>query len=113
MSAETGRANAAARTKLEKAQGRGNAVSDVSLTGMPRSETGGLLALHVNIRNSADATASFAVQVDFRDADGKVVETRYVGAEKVGAGQTVHTIVVSHEPPEPKLNAAVAKAQRY
>ncbi|MFB7502649.1 hypothetical protein [Streptomyces broussonetiae] len=113
VSAETERANAAARKKLEKAQGRGNAVSDVSLTGMPRSETEGLLALHVNIRNATAGKASFAVQVDFRDSGGKVVETRYVGATGVRPGETVHPIVISHEPPEPKLNAVVAKAQRY
>ncbi|WP_435866615.1 hypothetical protein [Streptomyces yokosukanensis] len=113
VSAQTERANAAARKELDKVQGRGNAASDVSLTGMPRSEVGGLLALHVNIRNSSDKAASFAVQVDFRDSSGKVVESRYVGAEKVKPGETVHPVVISHEPPEPKLKAEVAKAQRY
>jgi hypothetical protein len=41
------------------------------------------------------------------------VETRYVGASDVKPGETVHPVVISHEPPEPKLKAEVAKAQRY
>ncbi|WP_324614454.1 hypothetical protein [Streptomyces sp. MMG1121] len=113
VSAETERANAAARAELAKVKGRGNATSDVSLTGLPRSETGGLLALHVNIRNSTAKTASYAVQVDFRNSDGKVVETRYVGTEHLKSGGTVHPLAISHQPPEPRLTAEVAKAQRY
>ncbi|CAM5535617.1 hypothetical protein SGLAM104S_00185 [Streptomyces glaucescens] len=44
MSAEVARANAAAQRRLKDIEGRGNALADVSLTGKPRAETGGLLA---------------------------------------------------------------------
>ncbi|MFD7135717.1 hypothetical protein [Streptomyces sp. NPDC059894] len=113
VSAEVARANAAAQQELKDVAGKGNATADVSLTGKPRSETGGLLAVVVNITNSTDDAASYAVQVDFRDSDGKVVETRYVGAENLGPGDRAHPLAISRKPPEPQLTAVVAKAQRY
>ncbi|MFR9790671.1 hypothetical protein ACL07V_18755 [Streptomyces sp. MB22_4] len=113
VAARTERANQEAHKRLANVQGRGNAASDVSLTGIPRAEVGDLQAAHVNIHNSSDRTADFAVQVDFRDPDGKVVETRYVGAENVPPGQTVHPYAISHQPPQPVLKPEVAKAERY
>ncbi|MFJ6988174.1 MULTISPECIES: hypothetical protein [unclassified Streptomyces] len=113
VSAETERANAAAQKELAKVGGRGNATADVSLTGKPRSQTGGLLAVVVNITNRTDATASYAVQVDFRDPDGKVAETRYVGAEDLAPGARAQPLAISRKPLEPQLTAEIAKAQRY
>lgn len=113
VSAETARAGAAAEDELKKVEGRGNATSDVTLTGKPRSETGGLLALVVTITNRTDKPASYAVRVDFRDPGGKVVETRFVGAEKLKAGGKAQPLAISRKPPEPRLAAEIAKAQRY
>jgi hypothetical protein len=113
VSAETERANLAARNALKDVEGKGNATADVSLTGKPRSETAGLLAVVVNITNSTDKTTSYAVQVDFRDPDGKVVQTRYVGAEDLKPGAKAQPLAISTEPAEPQLTAVVAKAQRY
>jgi len=113
VSAEVARANAAAKEQLEDVKGQGNAMADVSLTGKPRSETSGLLAVVVNITNSTDKTASYAVQVDFSDPDGKVVETRYVGAEDLEPGDREQPLAISRQPAEPRLTAKVAKAQRY
>lgn len=113
VSAETERANRAAKNALKDVDGKGNATADVSLTGKPRAETAGLLAVVVNITNSTDKTASYAVQVDFRDPDGKVVQTRYVGAEDLKPGAKAQPLAISTEPAEPQLTAVVAKAQRY
>ena len=113
VSADVARANAAAEKELKDIDGRGNATADVSLTGKPRAETGGLLAVVVNIANGSDDTASYAVQVDFRDPDGKVVETRYVGAEDLAPGERAQPLAISRKPPEPQLTAEIAKAQRY
>ena len=113
VSAEVLRANRAAETELKDVEGRGNATADVSLSGKPRAETSGLLAVVVNIRNSTDETASYAVQVDFRDSDGKVVETRFVGAEDLASGGRATPLAISRKPPEPPLTAEIAKAQRY
>ncbi|MFC8344229.1 hypothetical protein [Streptomyces sp. NPDC057280] len=113
VSAETERANRAAKNALEDVDGKGNATADVSLTGKPRSETAGLLAVVVNITNSTDETTSYAVQVDFRDPDGKVVQTRYVGAEDLKPGAKAQPLAISTEAKEQQLTAVVAKAQRY
>jgi len=113
VAAQAERANQAAHQRLANVHGRGNAASDVSLSGIPRAQLGDLQAAHVNIHNTSDRTANFAVQVDFRNAEGKVVETRYVGAQNVPAGQTVHPYAISHQPPEPRLTAVVVKAERY
>ncbi|MFF4056226.1 FxLYD domain-containing protein [Streptomyces sp. NPDC001668] len=113
VSAETERANKAARTELAKVDGQGNAMSQVTMTGKPRSETGGLLAVVVTITNKTDKAASYAVQVDFLDSSGKVVETRYVGAEDLKPGEKAQPVAVSRKPAEPVLTPKLAKAQRY
>ncbi|MFC8676089.1 FxLYD domain-containing protein [Streptomyces griseorubiginosus] len=113
VSAETERANEAARTELSKVDGQGNAMSEVTMTGKPRSTTGGLLAVVVTITNKTDRTASYAVQVDFLDSSGKTVETRYVGAEDLKPGEKAQPLAVSRKPAEPVLTPKLAKAQRY
>jgi hypothetical protein len=113
VSAEVERANQAAESALKNVDGQGNAMSDVAMTGKPRSETGGLLAVLVTITNKTDETASYAVQVDFLDSSGKAVETRYVGAEDLEPGERAQSVAVSRKPAEPVLTPKPAKAQRY
>lgn len=67
----------------------------------------------VTITNRTAQKASYAVQVDFLDAQGHVAETRCTGAENLEPGKRQHPIVFSHEPPEPKLTPRLTKAQRY
>ncbi|GGW37648.1 hypothetical protein GCM10010503_12090 [Streptomyces lucensis JCM 4490] len=113
VDAETQRRSATAEKELKGVTGRGNAVSEVAMTGLPRAQTGGVLAVLVTITNKTGSEASYAVQVDFKDASGKVVETRYVGAEHLQPGKKEQPIAFSHQPPEPKLTPVLAKAQRY
>ncbi|MFB7573291.1 FxLYD domain-containing protein [Streptomyces sp. NPDC056165] len=113
VSAETVRRAAAAEKALKGVKGGGNARSEVSLTGVPRTQTGGVLASLVTITNKTDRKASYAVQVDFLDAQGHVVETRYAGAENLEPGKREQPIVFSRKPPEPKLTPRLAKAERY
>ncbi|MFG2883402.1 hypothetical protein ACGFYV_14060 [Streptomyces sp. NPDC048297] len=113
VDAESQRRSAAAEKELKNVKGRGNALSEVAMTGMPRAQTGGVLAVMVTITNKTRSEASYAVQVDFKNAAGKVVETRFVGAERLQAGKKEQPIAFSHQPPEPKLTPVLAKAQRY
>lgn len=113
VSADTARASAAAEAELKKVQGSGNAMSDVSMTGLPRTQTGGLLAVLVTITNKTDHKASYAVQIDFKSAEGKVVETRYVGAENLEPGQRAQPVAISRQPTQPRLTPRLTKAQRY
>ncbi|MFI6878976.1 hypothetical protein ACIBL6_36620 [Streptomyces sp. NPDC050400] len=98
---------------LKDVDGQGNAMSDVSLTGKPLAQTNGVRALVVNITNKTDKTASYAVQVDFSDSDGKVVESKVVGARELEPGEKAQPLAISSKPPEPHLTAKIAKAQRY
>ncbi|MEU3737546.1 MULTISPECIES: hypothetical protein [unclassified Streptomyces] len=113
VSADTERANQAAKDALKDVDGRGNATADVSMTGKPRADTGGVLASVVTFTNRTDKKADFAVQVDFVDSSGKTVETRYVGTQDLSPGKRAQRYAISHEPPEPKLTAKLVKAQRY
>ncbi|MFJ3222423.1 hypothetical protein ACIPJS_03540 [Streptomyces sp. NPDC086783] len=113
VAADTARGSAAAEAELKKVDGRGNALSEVAMTGMPRAQTGGLLAVLVTITNKTDQKASYAVQVEFRNSDDKVVETRFVGAEDLAPGKRAQPIAFSRQPAEPKLTPYLAKAQRY
>ncbi|GGS94456.1 hypothetical protein [Streptomyces chromofuscus] len=113
VSAEVERANVAARRELADVEGQGNAMADVSLTGKPRGEAADLIAVMVNITNRTEKTASYAVQVDFRDSDGKVVETRYVGAQDLAPGAKEQPLAISRTPEGQRLTAAITKAQRY
>ncbi|WP_374104396.1 hypothetical protein [Streptomyces sp. ISL-43] len=113
VSAETLRANEAAAAELAKVSGGGNAGADVSLRGKPRAETGGLLAVIVSITNRTDKKASYAVQVDFTDAAGKVVESRIVGGEDLAPGRLVQPLAISRKPADLNLTPRIAKAQRY
>ncbi|WP_406463530.1 FxLYD domain-containing protein [Streptomyces sp. NBC_01622] len=113
VSAEVARASKDAQNELKNVTGQGNAMSDVAMTGKPRAQTGGLLAVLVTITNKTDKKASYAVQVDFLDSSGKVVETRYVGAENLAPGAKAQPVAISTKPPEPVLTPKLAKAQRY
>ncbi|MEV0223366.1 FxLYD domain-containing protein [Streptomyces sp. NPDC050704] len=113
VSAETARAGKAAENALKDVKGQGNAMSDVAMTGKPRAQTGGLLAVVVTITNRTDTKASYAVRVDFLDSAGKTVETRYVGAEDLGPGEKAQPLAISRKPAEPVLTPRLSKAQRY
>ncbi|MFF1659246.1 hypothetical protein [Streptomyces sp. NPDC058255] len=113
VSADTARAAAAAEKELKDVQGGGNARSEVSMTGLPKAETGGLLAVVVTITNKTAQKASYAVQIDFLDSHGKVVETRYVGAENLDPGKRAQPIAISRQPAGTQLTPRLTKAQRY
>ncbi|MFE4583251.1 hypothetical protein [Streptomyces chartreusis] len=113
VEAEAARASAAAEKELKDVQGRGNAVSEVGMKGLPRSETSGLLAVLVTITNKTSDTASYAVQIDFEDSSGKFVETRFVGAEDLDPGEKEQPIAFSRQPADANLTPRLAKAQRY
>jgi hypothetical protein len=113
VSAESVRSAAVAQKELKGVHGQGNALPEVGMTGMPGSQTGGVLAVLVTITNKTGKKASYAAQVDFVDAAGRVVETRYVGAENLQPGQKKQPIAFSRQPPGSELTARLTKAQRY
>lgn len=113
VDASAASASAAARAALDAASGRGNATADVSLTGLPTAQTGGLHAVVVNVVNRTTAPASYAVKVEFADSSGKVVDTAVVGTAEVAPGDKATPIAFSSKDADKKLFPRVAQAQRY
>ncbi|MFE0652331.1 hypothetical protein ACFVZH_27500 [Streptomyces sp. NPDC059534] len=113
IGAEVERSRQAAENALKGVEGRGNALNEVAMTGKPRADTNGLLTVVVSITNKTDSKASYAVQVDFLDPSGKVVETQFTGAENLAPGGRAQPLVISREPAEPVLTPRLTKAQRY
>ncbi|MFF1907544.1 hypothetical protein [Kitasatospora sp. NPDC058218] len=105
------------RTNAEAALGNvengGNALGDVTLTGVARARTGGLHAVVVTITNSGLDTASYAVQVDFTDTNGKAVDSAVVGAEHLAPGAKASPIAFSRRPADETLLPVVVRAVRY
>ncbi|WP_224283988.1 hypothetical protein [Streptomyces sp. LS1784] len=91
----------------------GNAVNDITITGLARQNTGGLHAVVVTIQNSGLTTASYAVQVDFTDTSGKAVDSAVVGAENVPPNGKAQPVAFSRQPADQTLLPVVVKAVRY
>ncbi|MFJ8042508.1 hypothetical protein ACIRBX_18670 [Kitasatospora sp. NPDC096147] len=113
VNAQTERNRAKATEVLTSVQGSGNATSDVTLTGVPTATTGGLNAAVVTIVNSTSAPASYAVQVDFRDASGKTVDSTVLGTESLAPQAKAAPVAFSRQPSDPPLTPVVVKAERY
>ncbi|WP_042432618.1 hypothetical protein [Streptacidiphilus anmyonensis] len=113
VAAESARTQAAYQAALKNVSGRGDAVGDVFLTGLPKAQTGGLHAAVVNITNHTGATASYAVQVDWTDTSGHVVDSDVVGTEHLAPGGKATPIAFSTKDADLTLVPTVAKAQRF
>ncbi|MCC9306785.1 hypothetical protein LN042_06640 [Kitasatospora sp. RB6PN24] len=112
-SAEVTRQQAAYQSALANVSGSGNAVGDVTLTGVPLAQAGGLNAVIVNITNSTGSATSYAVQIDWKDSAGNVVDSDVVGAENLAAGGHASPTAFSRKDVGTALTPVVAKAQRY
>ncbi|GAB2698935.1 hypothetical protein GCM10010442_15830 [Kitasatospora kifunensis] len=113
VSAAGAKAQASASAALATVQGGGNAVGDITLTGVPKGTTGGLNAVIVNITNSTSSAANYAVRIEFFDASGNKVDSTVVGAEHLAAGQKAQPVAFSRKDTDVALTAKVATAWRY
>ncbi|MEU7424894.1 hypothetical protein [Streptomyces sp. NPDC040750] len=113
VSADSARRTAAAEKELKGVKGGGNARAEVAMTGVPKAQSGGVLAVLVTITNKTSRKASYAVRVDFENADHHVVETRFTGAENLQPGKKEQPVVFSHEPSDVRLTPRLTQAQRY
>ncbi|RAJ46989.1 hypothetical protein K353_00190 [Kitasatospora sp. SolWspMP-SS2h] len=91
----------------------GNAISDVTLTGVPNSTSGDLSAAMVTVTNSTTETRSYAIQVDFTDSTGKSVDSQAVGIENLAAGATANPMAFSKAGQGANLLPVVVKSYRY
>ncbi|MFJ5231205.1 hypothetical protein ACIQBJ_15075 [Kitasatospora sp. NPDC088391] len=91
----------------------GNAMTDVTLTGVPNSVSGDLTAAVVNVTNSTGETRSYAIQVDFLDNTGKAVSSTVLGVEQLAARATANPVAFSKAGKDVNVNPVVVKAYRY
>ncbi|CAN3985303.1 hypothetical protein [Kitasatospora purpeofusca] len=112
VSAQLAAGRAEAQSVLSKTEGTGNALSDITLTGLPKAQTAGLNAALVTVVNSTSSTASYAIKVEFLDGD-QVVDTTVLGIKDVAPGAKATATAFSSLDRDKALVPRVAQAQRY
>ncbi|MFF3686445.1 hypothetical protein [Streptomyces sp. NPDC002187] len=112
VSAEAARVRASASAELAQVEGRGNAIADVSQTGVPTARSDGSRAALVRVTNRTSEPAFYSVQVDFVGADGSVVDSVVLGFDDIPAGERAQQYAISKKAGEQQTTPRIAKAQR-
>ncbi|MFT9669695.1 hypothetical protein ACMZ5F_13165 [Streptomyces rhizosphaericola] len=112
VSAETERLRQEAAAKLEGVRGRGDAVADVSVNGLPVAAAEEVRSALVRITNPTDAPAFYAVKVEFVDTEDKVLDTVFVGVADAPPDRTVTAQANSRKAAGVKTFPRVAQAER-
>ncbi|MFH9752310.1 hypothetical protein [Streptomyces griseus] len=112
VSAESERVRQEAAKRLDEVEGRGNAVGDVSVNGLPVSASEEVRSALVRVTNPTDKAAFYAVKVEFVDAEDKVLDTVVVGVEDAPPDRTVNVQANSRKAAGVKTFPRVAQAER-
>ncbi|MFJ5729049.1 hypothetical protein [Streptomyces paradoxus] len=104
--------SAEAQQRLDDIQDGVDVKGDVT-TGAPVTGSDGRVRTDVTARNTDDSARSFAVQVDFRNADGRLVDTVIVTVDHVQAGQSATATARSTHELSGEVRTEVARAVRY
>ncbi|MGW7528348.1 hypothetical protein [Streptomyces sp. NPDC054783] len=105
-------ASAEARRKLEEAKGGVNARNEVTL-GAVAIDSDGRAAAKVTAKNTAGSAKSFAVQVNFTDKSGNLLDVVVVTLKDVAAGASGEGTARSNRKLNGEVHAAVGTALRY
>ncbi|MFJ9542856.1 hypothetical protein ACIRPX_37195 [Streptomyces sp. NPDC101225] len=104
-------ATASAGRKLDELKDGIDAKDEVRL-GTPTTDNG-RAAVTVTARNSASSTKSFAVQVNFTDSGGNLLDAVVVTVSDVPAGTSGRATARSNRSLSGQVKAEVARALRY
>ncbi|MEU9609812.1 FxLYD domain-containing protein [Streptomyces sp. NPDC048057] len=104
-------ATASAQQKLDEIKGGVNAADDVALADQATKD--GYATVKVTARNTADSTKSFAVQVNYRDASGNLLDAAVVTVSDVPAGQSKDATAQSNRKLSGEVKTEVGTAVRY
>ncbi|MFJ2865783.1 hypothetical protein [Kitasatospora sp. NPDC087314] len=113
VSAQLAAGRAEAQSVLSKTEGTGNAMGDVTITGLPKARSAGFNAATVTIANSTRSTASYAIKVEFLDEAGTLVDTVFLGAKSVAPGGKATPTAFTTMDRDKALVPRVVQAQRY
>ncbi|MFF3323413.1 FxLYD domain-containing protein [Streptomyces sp. NPDC002889] len=105
-------ATAEAHKKLDSIKGGVDARDEVTL-GDPSTDADGRSTVDVSARNTDDTTRSFAVQVNFEDKDGNLLDTVVVTIADVPAGKTGRGTARSKRKMSGDITVKVGSALRY
>ncbi|MFJ5774886.1 hypothetical protein [Streptomyces sp. NPDC093094] len=105
-------ATAEAGDKLDEIKGGADATKDVSV-GTPKTDSDGRATVELTVDNSADDTRSYAVQVNFTDQNGNILDATVVTVSDVPSDRTKDATARSNRDLTGDLKAEVARAVRY
>ncbi|KUM80035.1 FxLYD domain-containing protein [Streptomyces curacoi] len=105
-------ATAEAGRRLDDIKGGVDAKDAVRL-GEPTTDGDGRTEVEITARNTTGSTKSFAVQVDFRDADGNLLDATVATVPDVPAGGTEKGTARSTRDLGGEVRAEVGRAVRY
>ncbi|MET7859296.1 hypothetical protein ABZS81_19115 [Streptomyces sp. NPDC005318] len=98
--------------QLAGVQGKGNAVKDVSVSGVPVAQGEQFRSALVRVTNPTDKAAFYAVRVEFVDASGKVLDSVVLGIADAPPGRTVSEHANSRKAAGVKSFPRIAQAER-
>ncbi|WP_167409702.1 hypothetical protein [Streptomyces africanus] len=105
-------ATAEAGRRLDDIRGGIDVKGDVK-AGRPTVGSDGRARAEVTVTNTDDSERSFAVQVDFTDAGGRLTDTVIVTVDHVQAGDTATATARSTHDLSGQVRAEVPRAVRY
>lgn len=105
-------ATAAAGNKLNEIKGGADARSDARL-GTVSTDADGHKAVQVTVTNPTSQTRKYAVQVNFDDPNGNLLDTVVVTVDGVAAGASKNAGAVSNRKLSGDVKPDVARAVRY
>ncbi|GGY19524.1 FxLYD domain-containing protein [Streptomyces djakartensis] len=105
-------ATAEAGRRLDDIKGGIDAKADVKAAA-PTVGSDGRARTEVTVHNTGDSARSFAVQIDFTDAEGALTDTVIVTVNNVQAGDSATATARSTHDLSGEVRAEVARAVRY
>lgn len=112
VSADVERDRQKAVTALKGVEGKGNAIEDVSVNGLPVAASEQFRSALVRVTNPSDRAAFYAVRVEFVDASGKVLDSVVLGFPDAPPNRTVSQHANSRKAAGVKSFPRIAQAER-
>ncbi|MFI6894050.1 hypothetical protein ACIBM4_08070 [Streptomyces sp. NPDC050256] len=112
VSADVERNRQKAVATLKGVEGKGNAIEDVSVNGLPVAAAEQFRSALVRVTNRTDEAAFYAVRVEFVDASGKVLDSVVLGFADAPPNRTVSQHANSRKAAGVKSFPRIAQAER-
>lgn len=112
VSAEAERNRQKAVATLKGVKGKGNAIGDVSVSGLAVEPAEQFRSALVRVTNPTDKAAFYAVRVDFVDSSGKALDSVVLGFADAPPGRTVSQHANSRKAAGVKTFPRIVQAER-